>query len=356
MENNAEIISLNDLLPDSIGGENEEVVNLEELSQTSIIPILDIEPVLEAPQILDKEPEKPTVVSNSSIDFKTTLKNVFGDTVSTLIIPDEEGNDQEVSIDDIEIDQETFDNIVRSSVERIREEESKDKISFKKVSDFTKSLIEIDQNGGDIRQLLEVKSAYLDPLDAIDISTIEGQREVIYLRLAASGTPEQDIKLLLKSYESEGILSEKATQSETEIRNAVAQRVQHEQKLAADAEIQRKENFKQYRKDYKDSLGQFKLSDAVKNKLTDIATKEVDKGKYELDALYSKHRNDPKLAARLALFLYNEDEYIGQVTDSTILNKQKSMAAGLRLTPKGSGSETTIKKNQDKDFIPLQDL
>lgn len=366
MENTAGVVSLNDLLPDLIGAGEGEMLNLDDLGSSGVEldflgnPIIKEETTLEKVVTPNSEVtiELPELeVNSNSVDLRETLKNVFGDSVKTLIMPDEEGNDQEVSIDDITISQEVFDLIVKSRIDQIKEEEAKDKISVKKVSDFTKSLIEIDQNGGDTRQLLELKNAFIDPIESIDTSTVEGQREMVHLRLSAASTPEQDIVRLIKSYEAEGILQDIALKSEEEIRSAVNQRVEIQKAEAIQAEAKRKEEYKAYKKDYKEALNQFELNDSVKSKLTDLGTKEGVNGGYELDDLYNKHRNDPKLAAKLSLFLYSEEEYIGQVTNKTVKEKQTKIGLRLGTLPSGGSAETTIKvNNKSKNFIPLDQL
>jgi hypothetical protein len=87
--------------------------------------------------------------SESSKLYKKALKETWGaDSISTIVqIVD--GEEVEVSIDDIDLDEETFKLINQAKIDELKEEAVKDKISSEGVSDFTKKLIEIDKNGGD---------------------------------------------------------------------------------------------------------------------------------------------------------------------------------------------------------------
>lgn len=366
MENNAEVVDLNLLLPGAIGEETEEtnetpelkigqpsdfladtlgILPLDEESNSQTTPEKEIE---ETPEIVLETPR-------SEIDYRTALKNVFGDSVQKFDVPGEDGELSEVSIDDIEITQEIFEAILQGRIEQIKEEEQQDKVSIRGVSEFTKSLIEIDKHGGDVRQLLEVKDAYLDPLNELDLSTIDGQRRAVYLRLIAANQPEQDIQLLIESYEAKGLLPEKAQQSESELRAAISQQIELQKQAAIQSENDRKEMLKNYRKELKEGLSVFQLSDTVKSRLADIASKELDKGKFQLDELYNQARKDPKIAAELVLFLHDRNEYISQVSEKKVLEKQIQTGQRLKIIPKRGTAETIIDKS-DKSAIPLNIL
>lgn len=331
---------------------------------------------IENPTIVAEEKKQPTIEEtfNSSEPgtvvtkdaesevYKKTLKSMFGDTIGTLIQEDEEGNEKEVSLDEITIDEDLFQQIVQQKLDLIKEEASKDKISVKGVSDFARKLIEIDRNGGDINELIKAKEAYADPLDAIDFDTEEGQIQAVYLRLVAGGQDEDTIRRLIQSYKDEGSLAQKAQQAEQDLRKALDQQLENARLAAENSKKQRKELLKQYKKDLKEKLDVFQLNDNIKNKIVTLATKEDDEGRFEMDRLYYQLRENPEKAARLALFLLDEDEYVKQVTNAVVQQKKLDSAGKLKIVM-GSTKQTASpqlsgkgSKESGDNILPLDRL
>jgi hypothetical protein len=298
------------------------------------------------------------VVNESSSNYKELLKGMWGDSIDT-IVQEVDGEEVEVSIDEMDIDEEMFQTIIQSKIEQERENAGKNKISTEGMSDFAKSLIEIDRNGGDISELLEMKKAYSDPLDNLDISTPEGQKQAIYLRKKAADPNQDDdeIILLIDAYEKKGILGDKAEVAERELREAFEMQVEARKKAAIEAQEARKKMLDDYKKDLKGQVSnQFTLNDNVIKKLVNIATKSDEDGRFELDSRYSEYRRDPQKAARLALFLLDEEEYIKQVSSKEVKN-EKIKSAKLKLRTKASsGAEIGSNKKGSPDDLISMDL
>jgi len=300
--------------------------------------------------------------SSSSEVYKNTLKTMFGDSIDTLIQEDEEGNEVEVSLNELEIDEDTFREIVKSKMEEIKEEASKDKISVKGISDFTRDLIDIDRNGGDINELMKVKESFSDPLDELDLTTEEGQIRAIYLRMVAGGQDEDTIHRLIRSYKADGELEDIALKAEQELRAAMQQQVDRAKQMAIENAEKRKALLKNYKKEIKDNLSDFELNEVVKNKIVQLATKEDENGRFEIDRIYYSLREDPKKAARLALFLLDEQEYINQVTNEAVKTTKLNTAKKLKIVT-GSARSTsgpTLKENTNRfggdGLIPLETI
>jgi hypothetical protein len=68
----------------------------------------------------------------------------------------------------------------------------------------------------------------------------------------------------------------------------------------------------------------------------DIATKQNEEGKFELDNRYNEYRMDPEKAARIALFLSDEDEFIKQVTKKAVTEKQLDTARKIKIIPRST--------------------
>ena len=330
--------------------EKEEVVDKNEDDEEGESEV-ESEPKVE-------EEEVKVTKNESSENYKNLLKGMWGDSIGT-IVQEIDGEEVEVSIDEMDIDEEMFQTIIQSKIEHEKESAGKNKISTEGISDFAKSLIEIDRNGGDISELLEMKRAYSDPLDNLDISTPDGQKQAIYLRKKAADPNQDDdeIILLIDAYEKKGILEEKAEVAERELRDAFEMQVEARKRAAIDAQEARKKMLEDYRKDLKGQVSnQFTLNDTVIKKLVNIATKSDDEGRFELDSRYSEYRRDPQKAARLALFLLDEEEYIKQVSSKEVKN-EKLKSAKLKLRAKtSSGAEVGSNKKGSPDDLISMDL
>jgi hypothetical protein len=313
----------------------EEGLNKDATPSDPILPFEDANNVI--PVAIDPLTTEPVVdpvgEAKNSLIYKNALTSVFGNEIGAFI-QEVDGEEKEFTLDDIEVDEETFADILKSKIEEIKESATRNKISIEGTSEFTQKLIEVEKSGGDIRSLLEMKQTYSDPLEGLDLDNVEDQKEIILLRGTASGQNERDLKRLIKSYEEEGILEEIAQEAHNSLREAIDSAMNAEleksRQIKADAEAA----FKVYKKDLKEKMNQFELKDNLKSKLVDLATKLNEKGGIDLDVRYNEARLNPEKASRLALFLYDEDEYIKQVTKKEIQSKQLETARKLKIIPR----------------------
>jgi hypothetical protein len=330
---------------ENISSTTEEKPTLnEEKSEND--PILDFETKIENTEI---EPE-------SSKIYRNTLKSLWGDEIGS-IVQEIDGVEQEVSIDDIEFDEETFKSIFQSKIDEIQEAANKNKISIDDVSEFTKNLIEVENNGGSLKDLLDIKQKFADPLEGLDLENVEDQKTVIFLRNQAAGQSDADINRLIKSYESEGILAEMAEEADASLRTAIDAKVKAEVLKSEQDKKEREELFKKYKTDIKTTLGNvFELNDKAKSKLVDFATKANKEGKYEMDIVYNEMRLNPEKAAELMLFMTDKDEFIKQVTKKAVVEKQLEGARKLKIIRRtDSASSLSAPVNTNK-AVRLEDL
>ena len=345
--------------------ELENLKDLEAQSKTSDEEDEELEdntkpPIIVNDDILEKEESGNTNVGNDDSDFyRKSLKSMFGDSISHIIEEDDQGNEVEINIDEIQITEDFFNQIVKSKIEEIKEEAQKDKISLKGVSSFARDLVEIDRNGGDASELLRAKEAYADPLDNLDLTTEQGQVQAVYLRMMAGGQDEDTTRRLINSYKSEGILEEKANNAEAELRQALQSQVENAKQAAKQKTEERKSLMKEYKKDIKEELSRYQLNDTFKNKVVALATKEDENGRFELDQVYYKHRENPKDAADLALFLLDKQEYINQVTNEATEKTKLNSARKLRIVAGGGSptlAENGVKDRSTKSTISISSL
>jgi hypothetical protein len=305
-------------------------------------------------KVVDTTDKVLNAENQSSVGYKDFISKMvsLGKWESFDTIETEEG---EFSIDDIEITDELFQSIVEEQ-EKLKEERLATK-NLDGVSDFTKRLIEIEKKGGSVSDAIRAFETVGEPLSKIDTSTIEGKRAVIYMQLKAQGQQdESDIKRLISSYEKDGVLEDKAEKAEVMLNNAYNDYLQSIEDAAEQERKEKQERLKNYKKDFAENLSKtFEITSSIKSKLVDIASKQDENGMYEMDKIYNDYRRNPEKAAKLALFLYNEDEYIKQVTNSTKVGENLKVFRNLSLTNKGvtNSMNFNTKSAKDDDIIPL---
>jgi hypothetical protein len=304
----------------------------------------------------EKQTKAPEEKVGNQNHLHKILKNLYGDQTLT-IIQEVDGEDVEVSVDELELDEELLAEIIRTKSEQEKEEVAKDKISIQGVTEFTKNLIEIDKRGGTVTDLLELRQNYIDPLEQLDTTTPEGQKAVIRLRMLAAGSSEEDIKDFVEVFEKKGELETKALKYESEIREAVNARAEERKQKVLAAEEDRKERMKVYKQDLKQSIKEsFELKDTEVNKLVDFATKYT-QDQNDLAKTFTEALADPKRAAKLVLFLFDEKEFEAQINSKTLKDHQKNTGVRLgTIRAKGSskpGFDLNKGGKEEDFFIPL---
>lgn len=327
----------------------------EEEVSDSVPPLLD--------ENVDEEEEDNSeeIITDAQLEYrKNLLKSLFGEEVETLIVPNEDGEDVEVPLDEFDLDEESFKEIIKNKIEAEKEAASEGKISVDGVDEFTKSLIELSKKGGDVRELLEYKAAYTDPLDQLDLSTKEGQREAIALYLRGRQETEDEIQIRLDAYESKGLLESKAKEFDSQIRESIKNLTEQRKREAEEIALQKKEQLKSYKKEFAEGLSKnFQLNDKSKAKLVDMATKATKDGKYEMDTIYQQMRANPEEAAMLALWFTDREEFVRQITSKKVKEEQLKTANKIRLSGKKKSSDIVIdskSKGSSKDVILFDDL
>lgn len=308
------------------------------------------------PDPLDSLPNvEEEIEPSTSIMYKEALKEVFGNELG-VFVQEVDGEEKEFTLEDINVDKETFADILKSKIDEIKESANRNKISVEGTSDYLQKLIEVEKNGGDISGLLQMKQQLSDPLDGLDLDNPEDQREIIFLRGSASGQDQADLIRLIKAYEEDGILEEKAQQAYTTLRTAIDAKL-NQAVMQADLDKRAKEEeFKVFKKSVKENLNQFQLNDKVKSKLVDLATKVDENGQLELDIRYKEFSRDPEKAARIALMLFDEEEFIKQVTSKEVTAKQLDNARKLKIIPRSSSIQEPVKTRASERTINISDL
>lgn len=303
-----------------------------------------------------KVTEKPKVTEGT--DYKSLIKSLVDkkifegfDTIET--------EDGEIPFEDFDVDSETFVEIVKSKIEEVKEQASSN--TTKGLSDFTRHLLEIEKNGGNVSQALETYQNYQDPLDSFDLTDEIDQQKVIFMKYHNVMGMEKDVVIdLIDGFISKGKLEDEAFKAETEIRGAINKQLDEINKQAVSEKEKKKEGLKLYRKNLGEKLNEFQLNENYKRKILDIATKEDEDGSFQLDSLYYSQRNDPEKAAALLLFLTDQEEYKKQITNEEVRNTKLDTFKKLKLVNKGSDNIKITSKDKtpitNKNVIAIEEI
>lgn len=304
-----------------------------------------------------KEGEEDTIPSQSTTNYKSVLSELIAEGIIPGIEAFTNEDGTEVPFEEMEIDKETLLSLIKDHQEEMKEEFKTNSIEVKGISDFTKQLINIEKHGGNVQQALETYQQVKHPIETIDLTDVRGQKAMCFLRLQAQGIDENIAKDVIKSYEMQGVLEDKAFESKEQLDEAfVASMAQQEQKA-----IEEEQNFKAALKTYRATLDNvFKdqsISDTHRRKLLDIATKQNENGDFELDNLIKNFRKNPIDAADLIMFITNKEEFIKSKAAVALNEERKSTLRKVSVIPKARATNTNVPEKTLKEKDPyLLDL
>lgn len=316
--------------------EKEPVVKFEELSEIKDLGIV---------------PKEDNVKGNS--DYKSITKALMDsgvwESADTFETPD-----GEVSFDELDIDRDTFLQLLKYNQNKAVSDVANNSVSVDGMSEFTKSLINIEKNGGNVTQALQAYQSIKEPLNSIDIESQQGQIDVVMLRLQQNGIVGEDAKDLIESYINKGVLESKAYEFKKQLDDAFDNYIKQQEQKAIDEEKAYRESLKNYKINLKSSLKTFKefnLSDNHIKKLVDVATTELPNGKFEFDTMLDVMRSNPEDAAELLLFVSDKEAYL-QAKTKELLNKQNvDTLKKISLIPKGNSNIKIDGRSKGRDAI-----
>ena len=304
----------------------------------------------------DREEQQKTEVPNPVSDsLKQSLKKLG---IESYFKVNEAGEDEPVDLADTVVTPELFEELVLAHNKLVQEEASKNKISIDRVSDLTKQLIEIEDAGGDVTKVLREKQRVLDPMQAIDVSTKEGQVAAVVLFMQLTGKDAEDIEARVKLYEERGDLATRAEEFQVETEKLFKAYVDKQKENALKETEKQKEFWKNYKKDFSEKgLASFQLNDAAKKKLTKFAAEYTEGSGFEIDKALKELRQDPVRAAKLALFVMDEEEFIKQVSVTKVREEQVKSAIRLGIVKDSKnkkGDEFNLDTKQSGVLIPIE--
>lgn len=273
--------------------------------------------------------------------------------VETIFKPNADGEDVEVSLEDANLSMNDLVELVNTKKTQELDDIKLNSVSVKNLDDNQKAIIDIIAKGGDIQALLELQQTYVDPISKLNLDVEKDQIEVIYLHGKASGKSDEDIELIIEGLKARGSLKEKAEVAMNDLNEAVKNETVKKQREAQERIEATEKALKEFKKDFKTSVKtNFKeLNETAVSKLTDFASKKKEDGKYDMDLVYMKMRSDANLAPKLALFLYDIEEYNKIITKEAPIKEAIKTEQKLRLGRLSTGNkspQTKFEENREK--------
>lgn len=293
----------------------------------------------------------------------TDYKSMLTDLIEQGIIPGIEAfetEEGEVPFDDMVIDKDTFLSIIKNNQDELKESIKATSIDVDGISEFTKKLISIEKHGGNVQQALETYQQVKHPIETIDLTDVRGQKAMCYLRLQAQGIDDKMAKDLILSFEAQGTLEERAYESKEQLDTAFAESIAKQEELAIEEEKNFKAALKTYRTTLDSVFKEQQISDAHRKKLLDVATKQNDRGEFELDTLIENFRKNPVDAADLILFITNKEDYIKSKSEALLKQERINTLKKVNVIPKGRTNTLTVPEgtspNKDPYLLDLSKL
>ena len=350
----AGVFNLSELL-DPMTNEETEI----EDNNRPILPIEteeETEPIIEETLSTTKETEvEETVIpeEKNTTDYKNVIKSVWGDDIGAVLSTDEEGNEVETLFEDMEVDESTAADIIKSKLAEI-EETYKSRVSIDDVSDFTKRLIDIESNGGDYKEAVNLYNTYQDPLESLDLENENDQIKVIVMRNRANEMGDEDIRDLIDSYKIKGILKERSETAKEDLTTAIDAKLDQISKEASDRKEKHNQDLKVYKTNIKTVMKDYTVKEATKSRIISATTKMDEDGRYEIDKIYNEVRRDPVKIAELSLFLLDKEAFLQKVGKVAKTEQNKSTLKTLKMI--SNKSKTTVQKdneNKNKEGVDL---
>lgn len=313
--------------------EKKEEVETEEVTQT-------IDPPKE-----EEEKEIPTPKGNN---YSELVKDLIesGDWGDYMV----EVGEEEVAIKDLEnIDKELFLQL-KQSQEAYKEEQNKDKyISLEGVDDYTKKLIEISKEGGDISQLIQTQSQLINPVLQIKQNRDEQSLiDLVAFKMKNQNYDDDYINLKIQKFLKEGTLDEEADKVIEEIETNYNAHLEQTKKQLQDQKLQIEKERKEYKKTISEKLKPFNLKENDSRNIIKIASEYDEQGVSEADKLfYQIKQEDPERFVEIVMLMKDRELY-NSIKFTSVKNKAELEAAKkiLSLKPRVT---TTPKEPQKKE-------
>lgn len=338
-------------------GEILELGNLlgDDIPQAEIAPLIIEE---ESPEdIINNTTEEPEEVVTGTTKEDSIFKTLVKRKIEAGEWFDVEG------LEDIDVDEEVFSEIMQAQIDKAKEEASENTVKTNTLSPIMLKALEIDKNGGNVSQVFETyKNIYENPenpISHLDLENPADQEKIFTFYHKSKGLGDFEIKAIVESHKKNLTLGQESQRLRQEIDTVFNNYLDQQVLQAEEHKTKAQEALKQYRSSVLEELKKYQINDNFRKTLTDKLSKADEKGGYGVDAIYDEWRRDPEKAAKLAIFLTNEEEYVKLKASKVINEERKDTFSKIKLSGRTSATGTleyNSSKNQNKDVISLSEL
>lgn len=217
-----------------------------------------------------------------------------------------------VKLSEIEnLDKETFLQIQKAQKEFAGEDIENNYVSKQGIDENGLKLIEILQNGGDIREIFEKPEDAIRPFENVDTDNEKIQESILYQQYRMQGLSETESSNLVALAKQNLTMDDKVQQIVTYHQKRYDDYLTKKVEEQRQAKIEEQAKLKEFKKGVMENLKEgFKLKDTLARKLTNLGAEKTESGEFKIDEIYAKKMEDPKEAAELLFFLSDKEAYL----------------------------------------------
>lgn len=336
-------------------------VSLEDGIQLGDIEEKEVDVVNKEDEIVEEEQE--IITKNTILPTPSYIKELAKEFLSgyQIDITEENGEVKALDLETDELDLKTVVQLIKNKHEDELQEIKANSISTKNLEQAQKEIIDIIARNGNPNELIQLHKDFLEPLSQMDVTTEEGQEQILVEYYNQQRTDPADIDITIEALKNKGLLEDRAIKAKEALEKWIKSQIELKKKEAEEGikniEKAHKEFSKNLVETFKTKQGITK--DVQISKLKKFATEYVeDAGGNKsrltaMDAEYTKLRNNPEEAAELALFFYDREEYL-RVKTKEETNKDKLEVAKkitmTRLTKPANSNKSNFEKVVDNEL------
>lgn len=277
-------------------------------------------------------PEDKVIPSKLDVDYmglirKMTEKGILPD-LKDAKFESEDG--KELSIGDLELNDDTFCDLISSVLDDQKSSMLEGKIDVGSVSDFTKKLIQADKSGANVLEILRQYDKMAAPVEKLSTETKEDQLKIIRHYIGLLGLPKDEADEFYKGIMAKGdeYIEAKAMKYKGDLEKRMNELIDEQTKKAAEQKAKDAEQFRQYKKSLKASLqNKYQLNDNMVAKAISYVT-APSKSNPRVTEANERIRTiltDPELAPDLIMFLMNPEEFIRQKSNKQVVSEKQKI-------------------------------
>jgi hypothetical protein len=312
-------------------------------------------PIEEKTEEVEEQPETKTV--NSSL---TNLKQKYLDSGKwDDVVLNIDG--EEVQLSELDsIDEETFLQI-QEAQETLKQESQKDQyISKEGLNETSLKMIELQKNGGDISEAIQVYNEYVNPLKDLDLNNESIQEQLVRSSLRKKFDDPEVVELAIEKYKKDLVLDKKAQEVVEFTNKAFDKYLAQRNEEATKKKQEETEAHKKYVSQLEERYKKVELKPELKKQILSLADRN-ENGEYNAVEEVRKQLENPELAEELLYFIGNREAFKKSIgakektkanlgtmkTINIVKDKQRKQSGG------GSQKEDSI---ADFEFVEVPKL